>query len=1097
MRVGGGGGVLRETAAYPGAADPERPSMRTLLACTCPLAIIAAATAVQAETSIATKATAPVKTSTVKSGAPDDVKITAAGSVVIPSGVGVTIDSNHKVTNQGLIEIAGANNATGILAVGAGGGIVNSGKIELLETYTPVDTDKDGDLDGPFAQGANRFGIRIAPGGAFTGDILNGGTISIEGNDSAGIAVDSALTGSLTSSGGVAVVGDRSVGIRAGEVTGNVRLTGTIGVTGAGAKGVALGGDVGGALTVQGTINATGYRYTTPPADPTKLDADDLLQGGPALHVGGNVAKGILLDAPPADKNPDDKDEDKDGVEDSKEGTASIYSYGAAPALLVGAADRAVAIGAVTGNANGHGIVINGTVAGRGLYNNVDATAVRIGGLGGAVTVAGGVTVNGGVGAQSKASATGLHVGSGATVPELRVGGVVRADGGAGETARSRAILIDAGSSVSKIVNTGTIAATTSDKGTAAAIVDLSGNVTLIENKGNIGASGVALSTGRALAIDLSANTAGATVRQATVGQGVATPLIHGNILFGAGDDLLDLADGEVKGTTQFGAGANRLSMGGDAAYAGDVRFAGGADRIDLAGTSAFTGAVDFGGGADRLTLDGTSRFTGTLSGSGGLAVEVNGGTLQLSGTGTTHLASLSVGAQGTIGVTIDAAAGKATLYDVAGAASFAQGAKLQVKLANVSDSVGSFTVIKADSLTGAAGLSATSVQLPVFFKSSLAVDQAAGEVDVVIARKSGAELGFNASESGAWNAIFDVLDSDAKVAGAFLAMADGETLRSAMQQMLPDHAGGVFETVTQGSRATARFLRDPGGPFADQGAWGFWLQQVAWGTSKDLGDTAAYDISGWGAAAGAELKLGGAGNVGLSLAYLNGEDANGENDNQVRASQYELGGYWRAEWGGLRAYARASAARIGLGGTRTFSATVANELVTRTAEGDWDGQLYSAAGGASYELRFGRLSLRPAASIDYYRLKEDGYTETGGGTAMNLTVDARTSDELAGEATLTAGYDLGGIDQAAGWFRVEAEAGRRQILGGELGSTTARFGTGTPFTLSPEARTDGWLGRLRLMGGGDGFSVGGELSAEEQDGRAAVAGRVALQIGF
>src|SRR5690606_12000028 len=236
-------------------------------------------------------------------------------------------------------------------------------------------------------------------------------------------------------------------------------------------------------------------------------------------------------------------------------------------------------------------------------------------------------------------------------------------------------------------------------------------------------------------------------------------------------------------------------------------------------------------------------------------------------------------------------------------------------------------------------------------------------------ARRTAAELGFNASESRAYDAVFAALDNDEDVANAFLALTDGAGVRGTIRQMLPDHAGGAFDTVTQGSRATARFLADPHAPLADMGGWGFWLQQVAWGSSKDLGDTAAYDIAGWGTAAGAEVQAGGIGNVGLSIAYLNGEDADGETDNQVRAEQYELAAYWRGQWGGLRAFARGSAAIVDFRGTRTFT----GEDVTRTASGEWSGRLYSAAAGVSYEHGFGRLSLRPLASIDYYRLTENG----------------------------------------------------------------------------------------------------------------------------
>jgi hypothetical protein len=1023
-----------------------------------------------------------VKTSTVKAGAPDSIKISSAGSIVPPVGAGaaVTVDSSHGVSNEGAISITDSSNATGILAnPGVSASISNSGKIEVVEAFTATDTDNDGDLDGPFAQGSNRFGIRVAPGGTLTGNIANSGTITVEGNDSRGISVESKLAGNLTVSGAIGVTGDRGVGIRTGDVTGNVQMTnGATAVQGKESVGIALMGDIGGSVSLQGAVSSTGYRTSVPPADSSKLDADDLLQGGAAVHIAGNVAKGVILDVRPKDNSTTDNDEDKDGIPDANEGNGSIASLGAAPALLIGASDRAVEIGALAGTANnGHGLVINGSVTGQGVYTGVGGSGLVVGGLGGAVNVAGGMSVNGTVGASSNgATAAAVRIGSGATVNEIRVTGTVESLSGKTATSAAWGLVVDQGGTVTTVRNSGKITAGAAEAGSAAAIVDNGGKISLIENSGTIAANGVALDTGRAVAIDLRANANGATVRQFAGATGAAAPQITGNLLFGGGNDVLEVGAGQVTGNASFGAGA---------------------DKLALSGSSIFAGNADFGGGADLLTLAGTSRFTGAITNASGLAVQVNGGTLVATNGGAVPIASLSVGSGGTLGVSIDAAGNKTTLYQVAGAASFAQGSKLQVNLLNVSQSEGAFTVLKAGTLTGTAGISANAVVLPVFFKSSLASNEAAGELKIQIARKTSAELGLNKSEAGAWDAVFKALDKDGKVAGAFLSMTEGEAFRAALQQMLPEHAGGAFEAVTQGSRATARFLRDPGAPFADQGGWGFWLQQVGWGTSKDLGDTSEYDIAGWGAAGGAEVKLGGFGSAGLSLAFLNGRDTGG-GSSEVRADQYELGAYWRAEWAGLRAHARASAAMINFNGERTFTATVGSETVTRTARGEWDGKLYSASGGVSYELPLGtRLSVRPGVFVDYYRLQEDGYSETGGGNAFDLIVEDRSSDEFAGEASLTLGYDFMSRDRREGWLRAELEGGRRQILGGQLGATTARFGTGNPFTLLPESRADGWLGRLRLAGGNGDFSLGGELGAEEQQGRAAVSGRITLQFGF
>ena len=345
--------------------------MRFLLAST-GIGTLAAllATPASAETTITTAVTNPVLTGT----AGDDIRITSTGSVKPTGGAAVTINSNDSVKNEGAIAIKGANGATGILAnTNLAGDITNSGTITIDEDFTATDADTDGDLDGPFAQGTDRFGIHVLGGGTFTGNIVNGGTITIEGNQSAGIAVDSALTGSLTSTGKISVLGDNSVGIRAGAVSGNVVVGSgsATGVQGKDAVGVLLGGDIGGALVIQGTVTTTGYRSTAAPADTSKLDADDLLQGGSAVVVGGNVAGGILLDSKPADNSTTDTDEDDDGIPDANETTAAVTSFGAAPALAIGSATQDIAIGAVASSGAGHGIVIKGSVSGLGIYSGV------------------------------------------------------------------------------------------------------------------------------------------------------------------------------------------------------------------------------------------------------------------------------------------------------------------------------------------------------------------------------------------------------------------------------------------------------------------------------------------------------------------------------------------------------------------------------------------------------------------------------------------------------------------------------------------------------------------------------------------------------
>lgn len=1045
----------------------------------------------RAETTISSKTTTPLLTSTAASGQADSISIASGGSVVLSSGTGVTMDSDNAVTNAGTITISDADGAIGIRAAsGTSGAITNSGTITLDEDYTATDTDSDDDVDGAFAKGTNRTGILVE--GPHTGDIAHSGTITIEGNQSYGIRLTGPLTGALTTSGTIAVTGDGSTGIQADAVTGNVWLRGSTSVQGASSTGVALDGDITGALKVQSTIVATGYRSTTAPTDTSDLDADDLLQGSNALRISGSVSGGIIFDTTPTDSDSSDDDEDDDGVTDTSEGTASVVSYGSAAAVQIGSATNDVAIGAVASDTSGYGLIVKGAIAGRGVYTGVDAQGMTIGGLGGDVVVTKGMSVSGSIIAVSlDSNATALRIGSGASVDAIVNSGSIASSGATLTGKSSRALVIDSGAQVSSLTNSGAISAAAGEDGTAIAILDSSGGLSTITNTGEISAAGA--DDGRNTAIDLSANSSGVTLTQSAAASGSAAPKIVGAILTGSGNDTITVSAGTITGDMTLGAGNDSVALSGSTAMTGDIDYGTGTATLSLAGTSSLTGDVDFGGNSGTLTINDTAALVGQLRDADNVDVVINSGTLTESVTGAIALKSLTLGSGGVIGVTVDGATGTSTLYDVAGAASFASGSQVQVKLAQVSGSEGSFTIVQAGSLSGTPTLDTSSTLLPYMFKGTIASDSSAGTVSLDITRKTTTELGLNRSLSSAYNAIYAALDNDTDVAQSVLAITDGDSFRQSLRQMLPDHAGGAFETVTAGSRAAARSLADPGSMIRGEGPVSTWLQQVAWGSAKSVGDTASYDVSGWGASGGAEVATG-IGAFGLGLAYLHGTDEDSDTDNAVSSDQYELSAHWRGGRGPLMAYARLSAAHISFDSSRAFVGNTGSADVTRTAKGKWNGQLYSATAGASYEKRFGKLSLRPIVSFDYYRLKEGGYAETGGGDAFNLTVASRKSDELAANGSIAAGYDMGGANRDEGWLRVEMEGGRRQLIGGSLGATTASFTGGDSFTLSPEQRTSGWTGKARILGGSDAFVAAGEFSAEQQQDHVSIAFRASIR---
>lgn len=1055
------------------------------------LPVLASSAAAQ---DITTARTTPAATSTIANGAPGNLRITSAGSVVVSTGTAVTQDSNNTVLNEGTIRISNADNAVGIAATaGTNGTITNTGTITVDENYTATDGDNDGDLDGPFALGSGRYGIRTL--GAHSGAITNTGTITAEGNNSYGIALGGLQTGNVINNGTVQVLGNNSVGMALGDVAGNVRIAGTVGARGANAVGAHLAGDLTGRLEVQSVLTATGYRSTTAPANTAALDADDLLQGGPALLVEGNVTGGIVVAVPPRDADANNPDEDSDGIPDANEGSGQIQSFGAAPALLIGASDRGIAVGPLAGTASQYGLQVDGTVRGTGVYSGISATGIQIGGRGGNVAIANGIGIAGTVGATAvNANATGLRIGAGAQTPLIHVTGTVEASANNAATASATAILVEAGANVPTIRNAGKVRAGVGADGMASAIIDLSGNVTLIENSGLIAATGASATSTRNVAIDLSANTTGATLRQTVVGAGIAAPSIEGDVKFGTGSDVFDLADGTYKGMAIFGGGGDRLTLSGDAVFTGTARFAAGVDTLSLAGTSVFSGLADFGGGADILTLAGTARFAGTLANSSGLAVTMTGGVLDVTAPAT--IASLNVSGTSVLVATLDKDAGEGTFLSVAGEASFGSGARLAVRVADLDNAEGTYAILQAGTLTGANNLQITETTLPFLFKATLGVDTLANRLSVTIARRSATELDLNAAQSSAYTAIFAALQQDEQIEDLFLATTDADSFRRSLNQILPDHAGGTFDGLSLGLRTLARHQAEATGPVYSLGGLDIILNAAVWNSSKDAAATSGYDLAGLGASAAAEVDTG-VGSFGLSLGWIFNDYDQGTDLASVYSHSYELALYWRGQWDGITAFARGSVGKANFKGERTLRGNLGNTPVERTATGDWSGSFTSASGGVSYETG-GTFFLRPSVSFDYLSLSEKAFTDTGGGRALNLSVDKRQSDELAVNGGITAGIDFTGTrPRDANWFRVEGEAGWREIVGGALGATTARFEGGTAFTIMPEEREGGWYARARAMGGNRIFELGGELGVEQRSGNVALSLRSSLRMGF
>ena len=1036
---------------------------KVLVATVAAAPLLALGFAASAETTVTTARTTPIATSTATTSAADDVRITADGSIKpTTAGAIVTLDSNNKVVNAGTLQTTGVSNSVGVLVIGGKtGSVTNSLAITLDEDYTPTDTDSDGDLDGVFAQGSNRYGIRLTNAGTFTGDIVNDatGTITIEGNNSAGILLEGPVLGNVTHLGAISVVGDNAYGVRiAAPVTGKVTLGGSTSVQGVGAVAQAIDANVNGALVLQGSASATGYRYTAraTSADAlAKLDADDLLQGGPAVRIAGDVTGGVLLQGVNySSKVGTDGNTVTTTITSSNTGTSSISAFGSAPALQIGSATQNVTLGAVGAGDQAYGLVAKGSITAAGVYDKMSATGISVGAGGGkTTTIAGGIRNDGTVTATTyEADSTGLVLNSGANVGEILNRGSISASAasfaGSGVTASARAVVLGAGSTTTAINNSGALVATrTGETGDAVAVLDQAGTLKTITNTGSIrstlsapaykadGTAVTVTTSGQAIALDLRANNSGVTFTQ---------------------KGPTDYTSTTTFPTTDTVTTADATSTTLAPVTIGDVLFGGGNDTLNL-WSGSLVGAMSFGAGQDRLSIDGGAVALGKLTDSDGkLDIAIANGSLGIVNTDAINVTSLKVGAKGKILFSADPAAGVNTKLVVSGATNIATGAELGIRLANLVKQPTTFTVIQGSNINVGSIGSGLLAEAPYMYVASSRADT--NNVYIDVRQKTAAEIGLNRAEISAYDAVYTALGKDSALAGTFLNQTTRDAYRDLYDQMLPDQGEGLFaslQSVSQQISAATMYRPDPGDRYGPDSVW---VQEITSLTRRDTSQTLGSDTQAFGFVAGYEAMGDAGGALGLTLAYTSIEehDTVAKVGEQTTASFIQTGAYWRRSVGGWRMNAGGGVGYGFFKGDRRFISPddnadgVADLILKNNA--NWKGLTANAFAGMAYEQKFGRFFARPEGRIDYVWLREGKRAEAGGGDGFDLTVAKRTSSNLSGELGVVVGADFG----KNVWWRPELRVGYRQTLAGSVGDTVAALKGGNPFTQAALNDKDG-----------------------------------------
>jgi hypothetical protein len=1105
--------------------------MRKLLAAAAALAPLMVASGAAAEVVISTARTTPILTSNATGSAADNIRLAGGGSIAVTTGTAVTVDSSHSIDLDSNSTITMSNSASGSTGILVNGGntanVIVGGAITVDDGVTSAtDTDKDGDGDGPFATGSNRYGVRVSGAAPLTGNILvePGGSILVRGNDSYAISLESALNGNVSIFGNLTVSGDNVYGFRnTGAVSGNVLFSGaSISAVGQNAVGLAVDGAVTGRVQIQGSIASTGYRYTTAPISgvgytniPSEtlvledLDADDLLQGGPAVRVAANVGGGVLLGTAPVYllgvdgdddhdgvkngdedddgdgvKNSEDTDRDGDGILDANEGNSSLASYGKAPALLIGSTTNSVALGVVGTGDLAYGLVNKGAINAYGVYDNVDALAVQIGAGGGqTTTIAGGFNNSGVITAQAlTANATAVSIGAGASLPTLINSGTIGGQAITENANTATGIVIAAGANVGSVVNRGSLAAAVAgEKASAYALRDLSGSVTSLTNTGLISATitptdsatdlddadtdaSNEVITGSAVAIDLRANTTGVTfIQSGEVGRSNVDT--DGDGIYD-NTDTDDDGDGipDAQDTSDNDDDNDGVYNVDEPSVVGSILLGSGADTVDLRNGQVL-GDIAFGAGADTFSISGGALYRGVLSDSDGqLAINVTNGTLDARQKTALNVTSLNIGADGDLIVTVDPKNNTAGGFNVSGTANIATGAGLGVNFASLVQGTQRFNVIHAGTLNlGAIDASSIAANSPYLFVTSVGADVAAGNVYIDARQRTAAEAELKGVEASAYDAFYSALDDNSLIQNAFLSQNTRTGFIGLYEQMLPDHSGGPLLSLASGVDAVTRALTGRNAS-AGEGETSAWLQEINFYADKDRTDTYGFKSEGFGVAGGVERGTG-FGAFGLSVAFTSSDikDPEAKAEEVLSASLTELGLYWRAQGQAWTTWARAA------GGYASFDSkrALVGDGIYLNNQASWNGLTLALAAGASYERNFGRLNIRPEVYAEYFGLSEDAHTESGGGAGFDLDIDKRTGHVFSSVAAVNIGYGFG----SNGWIRPEVRLGWRQNISVDGGETIGRFTSGGPdFRLTPAS----------IEGGGPiaGFrlSVGNEL---------------------
>lgn len=986
-------------------------------------------------TAIATKVTDPQKTS-----AAGDITIDTGGSVVVTiANPAIEIDSNNFVNLKvpgALVSNKDTANAIGIqldatktgtgFGGGTGPGDGTPGNAIALDNFGIID------LAGT---GTDKIGILVkaidGAGSIFNGDIKleSGSTARVQGDSSIGleIAQGATLNGNVTILGTLVAQSTSASSTTAsnvvamnilGDIFGDIDIQegGLVEATGQGAEGLLISGHVMGSFTNGGSLLAIGTLIpATTGGNP---------EAGSALVIAGSIDGGILNAGPSA------------GDPGANQATLSMQGTGRAavwigPGVLGSTTNGTMTIGAFADNANPNFSFLNrGSITAQSIDPNRSEEAIEFTGTVGAnVDLTGGFFNSGSIAAsafsdgkqQLPFSATALFINGYVNVNKGTVSsfalvnsnesnlGTISASVSGSTGGTATAILIGPNATLDSIDNLGAIAATATTTDTvigtlnAFAIVDQSGTLATINNSGTISATATLLDNNGQIAVaaDLSRNTGGV--------QFTDSGIVAGDIRFGIGNDVL-----VVNGTP-----------GGVAAtVTGDIAFGGTPDPDD---SSNF----------DTLTI-GTNNSAGSVSGAvtetGGGRVRVtigNLGSLTLRNTGKSLFATdLSVANSGVLNLSLSNGFNQqadptnpalVTAHNV----TLSQGSVLNVSFGSFISTPGGnpaqFTLFNADTAIAMGDPTAikNSIEktIPFLFlgtvcnyntTGSFANDPDCGPgpstpalvlnlAPKTIGPDPDTQIDLKGNAAKLFDQVNAALVEDDQLGAAIVTdVVDQQTAQKAYSSFVPDVSGSsravaisITDQATGPVGARQRALRMYAGQPGGATLWG---QEFVERLNSNRDNMDAFRATGFGFALGVDSGDPRNGRYGGALTFFSGDQNNkGPNFTKTTNEWYMLSGYtdWRGK--GLFLDSQISAGYGRLNGKRFLRLDDPNNVdangkplvFKRTARSKRNALLIAGGLSTGAILTYGSTVITPQLSVDGLTMREEGYTEEGGGSIL------------------------------------------------------------------------------------------------------------------